>query len=179
MNEEPLAIYTQSSLTAFSRKIRTLRKARGWTLLDIERESKGVITAVSMGAYERGARSLSLSKSIEIANLFDQPLSAMLDQSSACDERSRERAPLSDVEHKTRTIVDLRALYKTPYPDNDPARDLLKKYVKEIAHRRNDWNGEVISLREGDLEILSLALAMGPQSLYIWLTQKSLLLVAH
>ncbi len=172
MKEEPRDLYTQSTPRAFATRIRALRRARGWTLLDIEKESKGVITAVSMGAYERGARSLSLRKCIEIATLFGQPLSAILDQNSI------EPKQLIEERQKLRLIVDIRALYKNSLPEGNLSLDFLRAYVKEIAHRRNDWNGEVISLRESDLETLSIALTMSSENLYRWLTHNSLLLVA-
>ena len=45
-------------------RIRSLRRERGLTLLDFERASGGRIRAVVLGAYERGDRSMSLSKVI-------------------------------------------------------------------------------------------------------------------
>jgi transcriptional regulator with XRE-family HTH domain len=179
MNEETARIYTQSSLPAFSRRIRALRRARGWTLLDVERQSMGAITAVSMGAYERGTRSLSLAKSIEIATLFGQPLSAILDQSAMGGDKVKTPASISHPNQHLRLIIDLRALYKSSGPELEPSLEFLRRYVKEIAHRRNDWNGEVISLRESDLSTLSIALAIKSDDLYRWLTLNSFLLISH
>jgi hypothetical protein len=47
----------------------------------------------------------------------------------------------------------------------------LHNFLIAIAQRRGDWNGEILTLRSTDLDILTLLLAMNRSQLGQWLTQ--------
>jgi transcriptional regulator with XRE-family HTH domain len=82
--------FIQPTSATVALRIRALRKARGWTLHDVESRSSGSIKAVVMGSYERGSRALSLARSIEIANLFGIPLANLLGDFSRTNALSPE-----------------------------------------------------------------------------------------
>ncbi len=132
-----------------ARQIRTLRKARGWSLSEVESKSRGSISAVALGSYERCDRAISLRRLVEIAAFFDVPLAHFLGQ----PKRS------SGPDQATPLVIDLRrlkALSKNLNARGDATVIALTTLVTSIAHRRGDWNAEVMSLRQSDLSTLSL-----------------------
>jgi transcriptional regulator with XRE-family HTH domain len=134
-------------------RIRQLRRERGLTLRDFEEKSGGRIRAIVMGAYERGDRSMSLGKLIEISKVFGIELShligsAELTQSSGTQSSGTQ----SSATPSSRYIFDLRVLNSL---DDSPQKAILLRYLSRVAEQRGDWGGEVISLRQSDIESLS------------------------
>ncbi len=161
------APFTQPTSASIALRIRTLRKARGWTLHDVETRSSGSIKAVVMGSYERGSRALSLARSIEIAELFGIPIANLLGDFSRTDA----------VNPETLTI-DQRRLGELMKSDPDVKIRTLQLFISAIAARRSDWNGEVLTLRASDFDTLTLHFALTLPELKAWLTEKSLALIS-
>ena len=59
-------------------RLRALRSARGWSLRDVRKASRGKWTAAGLGAYERGDRALTVQKASELAEFYGVPLSSLL-----------------------------------------------------------------------------------------------------
>lgn len=161
------APFTQPTSASVALRIRTLRKARGWTLHDVENRSSGSIKAVVMGSYERGSRALSLARSIEIAELFGIPISNLLGDFSRTDA----------VSPQTLTI-DQRRLGELTKTEPDEKITALQSFISAIAARRSDWNGEVLTLRASDFDTLTLIFALTLSELKAWLSAKRLALVS-
>lgn len=159
--------FIQPTSASVAIRIRTLRKARGWTLHDVESRSSGSIKAVVMGSYERGARALSLARTIEIAGLFGIPIANLL------GDFSRTEA----INPETLTI-DQRRLGELIESDPDEKIKTLQLFISAIAARRSDWNGEVLTLRASDFDTLTLLFALSLPELKAWLTEKRLALIS-
>src|SRR5487761_2077386 len=146
---------TDPTAETIARQIRALRKARGWSLSQVESISKGSISAVALGSYERCDRAISLRRLIEIAQFFEVPLTYLLGQAKTGTSPD-QMAPI---------VIDLRrvkALSKNLNARGDATLIALTTMVTSIAHRRGDWNAEVMSLRHSDLSTLSL-MTMKPE----------------
>jgi transcriptional regulator with XRE-family HTH domain len=159
--------FIQPTSASVALRIRALRKARGWTLHDVEKKSSGSIKAVVMGSYERGSRALSLARSIEIADLFGIPIASLL------GDFSRTVA----VKPETLTL-DQRRLAELMKFDPDVKLRTLQSFISAIAARRNDWNGEVLTLRASDFDTLTLLFAITLPELNGWLTKNRLALIS-
>jgi transcriptional regulator with XRE-family HTH domain len=160
MNNPEKPLFEQATPSEFARKIRNLRRERGWTLSDVEVHSAGTITAVSMGAYERQTRSLSLEKAIDIAQLYGLPLAAIVESKPlGGDTQGQER----------RWVIDLRALEKIAIANRDEMWMAVHSFTREIIKCRHDWNGEIISLRGQDLTLISLIANQDYASVQEWL----------
>ena len=116
-------------LKEIRRRIRAARQSLGWSLADFEIHSSGRVTAVAMGSYERGSRTLSISKLLVICEILQ----------------------ISLAHSSGRHIYDLRALQGLA----ESAEKLhLLSYIHQIIRKRGDWKGAVISLRTSDVDNL-------------------------
>lgn len=119
--------------------LRAIREAQGLTLSQASAKSNGEVSAIALGSYERGDRTISASKLIQIAQIYDVPVTAFFDSHDQANKSAK-------------IIIDCRKLNI----DEGPLATKLKTVVKSIANIRGDWNGEVISLRENDLASLHI-----------------------
>ena len=158
---------SQPSAKSIAGRLRKLRLERGWSLAEVERISKGSVKAVVLGSYERCDRTLSLNRAIQLANIFSIPLVHLL----VAPEKS---APVLT---RTTMVVDLRRtriLADDLISQSDPIFQTFSAFLAAIATRRCDWNGEIMSLRDGDLSTLSLMTFMNEEAFLIWLKEKRL-----
>ena len=152
--------FTQPTPKSISQRLRSIRKSRGWTLHDIERISEGSIKAVVMGSYERGTRSISLPRCLELANLFEIPIEELLSEPN-----------FRGVEGAKSKRFDLRRSAFLAGSQNEKEFAQLHKYLIALAQRRGDWNGEILTLRSSDIDTLTLLLEMHQDQLTSWLSQ--------
>jgi transcriptional regulator with XRE-family HTH domain len=115
--------------------MRLIRESRHLTLIEAAKLSKGQISAIALGSYERGDRSVSDRKLIAIANLYEVPISDLFE------------APQNFLPEE-RISIDLRKILTT----SNPSAQKITEVLRNIARMRGDWNGEVISLRAQDLK---------------------------
>ena len=146
-------------------RIRATRLALGWSLADFEAHSGGTVTAVAMGSYERGTRTLSITKLLTICGIFQislihilAPAQELISAASSC-----------------RHIYDLRALQGLP-PTAEKSH--LLAYIHQIIRERGDWKGAVVSLRATDIENLGLIFATSQEienhSYQVWLEKQGI-----
>jgi len=128
------SIQTQARLETLTTRIRLIREARHLTLVQAARLSNGEISAIALGSYERGDRTVSARKLIIIANLYRVPISELFE-------------PAQNFMPEERVSIDLRKILSSSNPVVQKFTEVLRK----IARMRGDWNGEVISLRAQDI----------------------------
>jgi transcriptional regulator with XRE-family HTH domain len=158
--------FQQPTSQSVAKRIRALRKGRGWTLHEVEIRTSGSIKAVVMGSYERGSRALSLTRTIEIADLFGIPIASLLGDFSRTDATSAGAL-----------TIDQRRLAELTANNNDERVPVINSYISAIAARRGDWNGEVLTLRATDFDTLTLVFQISLPDLKDWLSEKQLLLI--
>jgi transcriptional regulator with XRE-family HTH domain len=163
--EDGSAPFLQITSQEISRNIRSARKSRSWTLADVEAKSNGELKAVVMGSYERGSRSISLSRAILIANVFGMPLHELLGLGNQ-----------SVNDQTMKMTLDQRRVNEPEEANQSESQLLLKRYLHAISARRRDWNGEVLSLRASDFDTLTLLLAKNKKELEEWLIDNNFLL---
>ena len=120
-------------------RLRTVRIAKGLTLSQVSALSEGSISAIALGSYERGDRSLSTEKLFAISNIYQIPVAELM-------------SPIEKGIESGRVIIDIKKLSTS----SDSSNDAALKIVQRIAHMRHDWNGEVISLRSSDVALLKI-----------------------
>ena len=154
-------------LQEIRRRIRAVRLSLGWSLADFETHAAGSITAVALGSYERGSRTLSITKLLVICDILRVSLIHIL-------------APPNDLttaDPSGRHIYDLRALQDLPH---SAEKEPLGAYIQHIIRERGDWRGAVLSLRKNDVEnlrrIFSVSQDIKVHSYLEWLEKQEITL---
>ena len=154
---------------AICARIRAIRLSKGLSLSDVERASHRRIRAVVLGSYERGDRALSVKKAIEIAAFYGVPLTYLLEQPRAAE----------GVIHPP--VIDLRRIRKIMVDSQEMAQmtselATLFTFISGIVELRNDWNGEVLSMRTSDISILAMTLGKNSDEITKLCSERGLLL---
>jgi len=140
-------------------RLRIIRKSKGWSLQDVERNSNGKWKAVVIGSYERSDRSISLRKAISLMEFYQVPISELFPEISP--------------EAETRSIsINLAKLAD----DQSINSESLRKFTKSIGDRRKDWNGKLLTIRANDLQFLSLLLGLNESATLDYLAEADLLI---
>ena len=137
-------IHAQTQIETLHTRMRLIRESRRLTLIQAAKLSGGQISAIALGSYERGDRSVSAQKLIAIANLYEVPVSDLF-------EAPRNFMP------EERISIDLRKILTT----SNPSAQKITEIIRNIARMRGDWNGEVISLRAQDLKSFQVFSGLG------------------
>jgi transcriptional regulator with XRE-family HTH domain len=159
---------TQITIQEVSARLRAIRISRSLSLSDVEALSKGGLKAVVLGSYERGARTLSVKRAITIAALYDVPLSQLFTEELPVEVISAER-----------TVIDLRAVNKRAHDATHPSYEnylLLARLAQRVVRSRQDWNGEVLSIRQSDIETISVLFDQPISHVLQWMENEKVLL---
>ena len=121
--------------------LRRARHARGLTLRQVAGATGERLKATSVAGYERGERSISLERFVELCDLYGVPPQSL--------------------------IADIwRTVHGIPEPDVELARlerlgsaeaSLVAGFIRQIRSLRSESAEESIVLRAGDLEVLATA----------------------
>jgi len=121
-------------INQFQNRLRRIREGKKLTLAQAAELSKGAVTAIALGSYERGDRSISIGKLLTIADMYGVPISELFTPSD------------KEVINST-TTLDIRKLERS----NTELSNQVFSVVRRITQLRSDWNGEIISLRATDI----------------------------
>jgi transcriptional regulator with XRE-family HTH domain len=139
-------------------RLRIIRKSKGWSLQDVERNSNGKWKAVVIGSYERADRAISLKKAISLMEFYQVPVSELF--------------PDIPPQVSTRSIaIDLVKLSAV----QSEYSSVIQRFVRGICDRRKDWNGQVLTVRVNDLQFLAMLLQQAEPELLTELENLSLL----
>jgi transcriptional regulator with XRE-family HTH domain len=129
-------------------RLRIIRKSKGWSLQDVERNSNGKWKAVVIGSYERADRAISLKKAILLMDFYQVPVSELF--------------PDIPPQVSTRSIaLDLVKLSA----EQSEYSSMIQRFARDICDRRKDWNGQVLTVRVNDLQFLAMLLQQGEPEL--------------
>ena len=154
-------------LEEISGRLRALRRSRKLTLMQVQSQSKGDLHAVSLGSYERGDRALTVKKAIEIAAFYDVPLAYLLSGKE------------TGVGINQKIVIDLRGLRAVgTLAQNHLTMKIIISFVTGIIKVRQDFNGEVLSLRDKDCEYLTITIGCTYREFQHYLLENKLLFTA-
>ena len=161
-----------TTIELVSSRVRAIRIAKGLTLHEVEVASNRRIRAVVLGSYERGDRTLSVRMAIVIAEFYGVPLSYLL------EEPEKPAGKANPVTLDLRRFRIIMADSTLPLRINSTLRSAVT-FTGEIVKLRNDWNGELISLRSSDLTLLAAAIGIHQNELEEILRSHRLLIEAR
>lgn len=151
----------------YSRRLRQIRQQQNLTLKEVEQRSDGVWKAVVVGSYERGTRTLSILRAQELCRFYGVPLSSLF------TEAKDEKQVLSLGQECWR--FDFRKIRQST-SHSDDFTDHVFCFLQSLAFRRQDWNGEIVSIRNSDLDLLSLLTSKSNTEVVTALCNRSFLL---
>jgi transcriptional regulator with XRE-family HTH domain len=124
--------------------LRRARHARGLTLRQVSDATEGRLKPTSVAGYERGERTISLERFMELCDLYIVP----------------PQSVVADIWRKTRgiTLLDEELAQLEQLGSAEAA--LVAGFIRQIRSSRSEADSESIVLRAGDLEILSTAAGM-------------------
>jgi transcriptional regulator with XRE-family HTH domain len=159
-----------SQLDEIAARLRHIRRTRKLTLSAIQEISHGQINAISLGSYERGDRALTVKKAIEVAQFYQVPLSYLLTGISPTEVKARK------------IVIDLRKakqLLQQSQTQNCGIERITLSFITGIIKARQDFNGEVLSLREKDCDYLTITIGCTHDELVRFLGEHNLLITTR
>ena len=166
----PYCVAMNSQLEDIAARLRNIRRTRKLTLSAIQEISHGDINAISLGSYERGDRALTVKKAIEIAQFYEIPLSYLLTGVSPTGFNARK------------IVIDLRKakqLLQRGESQNCGIERITLSFITGIIKARQDFNGEVLSLREKDCDYLTITIGCTHDELVRFLDEHNLLITTR
>lgn len=164
-------MHENETLNALGQRLRAVRKAKKLSLAEVEELSSGRFKAVVIGSYERGARAMTVERLIEISNFYQVPIQTFLNASTHHESKSSEISKILDLQKITSRARQSERHNLVHY-------QILARYLLEIVHQRQDWNGEVLSLRDSDFKNIALCLNRELESLLSWIALEELALTS-
>lgn len=134
-------------------RLRVIRRQQRLSLQDVEKLSDKEFKASVLGAYERGERSLSVPRLARLASLYRIPVDQLLPDMSP-DGPTTGGTQTAGVDEKIR--IDLSRLDDMTGPESE----VIRRYVKKIQLRRQDFNGRVLTIRGDDLTLIACILGV-------------------
>ena len=146
-------------------RLRSIRLSRNLTLADVEAKSHKQLRAVALGSYERGDRTLSVKKAAQLSEFYDVPLSYLL----------TGRSPTQRAEGEI--VIDLRRIKALSISEEQstPTANILFSFIFGIIKERQDFNGEILSLRKSDISFLTIAIGCTHEEFTMYLSLNKLL----
>ncbi|MEN9687838.1 MAG: hypothetical protein RL381_850 [Actinomycetota bacterium] len=159
---------TELGMTDITARLRAIRLSKSLSLNDVEILSNGQLKAVVLGSYERGARTLSVKRALYISQLYGVPLEMIFSQDKPVQ-----------IFRQGNLILDLRRvnrLFQHQSSSTDNRFTAIARFARHVTHSRQDWNGEVLSIREDDLPTISLMADMTISETITWMEEDQILL---
>lgn len=148
-------------------RLRAVRRQKGLSLQEVEEKSAQEFKASVLGAYERGERTISVSRLHRLAGFYGVPTERLLPSDpTISDSRAGAMAHLMAGGDDRReggesVTIDLNRLADLDEPDFI----LVARYLRMIQTHRQSFDRSTISIRRGDLRIIASLVDSSPDSL--------------
>src|SRR5271169_7152610 len=158
---------------AVGARLRVVRHQIGLSLQAVESTSNLEFKASVLGAYERGERAISVSRLQRLAKLYGVSVDQLLPHETdatrwwmskdaeAPGSTSPERAAAQPWQNSDTVTIDLTRLRDV----SGPERDLIRRFVSMIQVQRQDFNGQLITIRSSDVRAIACLFGMTPDAM--------------
>src|SRR5262249_3157985 len=139
-------------------RLRAIRRQKGLSLHDVEARSNEEFRASVLGAYERGERAISVPRLLRLAQLYRVPAEQLLPRASQGVEIHLAEHPRAAKEPFTIDLVKL-------HDADDADAAIIGRYAAAIQLQRQDFNGEMLTIRNEDVRLLASVMGCTPEDL--------------
>ena len=139
-------------------RLRAIRRQKGLSLHDVEARSDQEFKASVLGAYERGERAISVPRLLRLAELYRVPPDQLLPRGGH-DLEIDLTDPIGALGDGF--TIDLVRLHEI---DDDDAA-VIARYAATIQLQRQDFNGQMLTIRSDDLRVLAAVMGRSPEDL--------------
>jgi transcriptional regulator with XRE-family HTH domain len=153
---------------AVGARLRAVRRQKRLSLQAVEKASRLEFKASVLGAYERGERTISVPRLQRLATLYRVPVDQLLPPDGTAPPSSRGGQAVQSnggnplAEGKPfKVVVDLLRLSEVQGPE----RELLRRFLASVQVQRQDFNGEVLTIRSEDLRVMASMLGQNLETL--------------
>ena len=136
-------------------RLRSIRRQKRMSLLDVEAASGKEFKASVLGAYERGERAISVPRLQRLAGLYTVPVAQLLPASEENLDADDRSLGMPFGARKTMTI-DLERVQNLEGAE----AELVNRYLRGIQVQRQDFKGKVLTVRSDDLRALACMLGV-------------------
>lgn len=176
-----LEVMSTSYATRVGERLRVVRKQKRMSLQAVESASQHEFKASVLGAYERGERAISVPRLQRLARFYNVPVDQLLPRDLGPEGPTwatgddaidlREEQSISRSTDDGRVSLDLGRLESLAAPE----RELLNRYIGMIQLQRQDFNGQVLTIRQEDLRAIACLFEATPEGMRRRLDQLGLL----
>jgi len=171
--DEEFSQAAQSYIRAVGARLRVVRNQLGLSLQAVEAASSHEFKASVLGAYERGERAVSVSRLQRLAKLYGVSVDQLLPNESdatrwwmskdaeAQGGEPPERLAAQPWQNSDTVTIDLTRLRDV----SGPERDLIRRFVSMIQVQRQDFNGQLITIRSSDVRAIACLFGMTPDAM--------------
>jgi len=142
-------------------RLRAIRRQKGLSLHDVEARSGQEFKASVLGAYERGERAISVPRLLRLAELYRVPADQLLPRALADADIDLTESASSSMSQSEGFTIDLVRLHEID--DEDAA--VVARYASTIQLQRQDFNGQMLTIRHDDLRVLAAVMGRSPDEL--------------
>lgn len=137
-------------------RLRAIRRQKGLSLHDVEARSGQEFKASVLGAYERGERAISVPRLLRLAELYRVPPDQLLPRNAngganGSDLEIDLTESSSSLSKGDGFTIDLVRLHET----DDEDATVVARYAATIQLQRQDFNGQMLTIRNDDLRVLA------------------------
>lgn len=154
-------------------RLRVVRKQKRLSLQAVEATSHDEFKASVLGAYERGERAISVPRLQRLARFYNVPVDQLLPRDLGPEGPTWAQTDNADgtidlrdegfrgSPNDGRVSLDLTKLNASAAPE----RELLNRYIGMIQLQRQDFNGQVLTIRQEDLRAISCLFEATPDAM--------------
>jgi transcriptional regulator with XRE-family HTH domain len=130
-------------------RLRAVRRQKRLSLQAVAEASEQEFKASVLGAYERGERAISVPRLQRLAALYEVPVDQLLPDRAAIGEPVAARAG-RERGGRRRVLIDLTRIKSV----SGDLASALQRFVTTIQVERQDFNGQVLTIRADDLRVI-------------------------
>jgi transcriptional regulator with XRE-family HTH domain len=158
-------------------RLRAVRRQKQLSLLAVQAVSAQEFKASVLGAYERGERAISVPRLQRLAMLYDVPVDQLLPEDFG-DAPARSRAasethPNGET-RQNKVRIDLTRLREVDAPE----AIALNRFLSTIRLERQDFNGQVLTIRSDDLRVIGAIFGLGVKDMTVRLQELGVIFVS-